>query len=128
MSSRHIPALAFAADVVAVVVFAAIGRMSHARPDDLLGLLATAAPFLAGLLAAWVVPIVRAHPQGLRAGLVVWAGTVILGLALRAGFTGALPLSFAVVTLLSLGVLLLGWRGLTAAVAYVAGRRAVRES
>jgi hypothetical protein len=125
MSSRRIPALAFAADVVAVVVFAAVGRMSHDRPDDLLGLLGTAAPFLVGLVVAWVVPVVRAHPLGLRAGLVVWGATAVLGLALRAGFTGQLPATFVVVTLIALGVLLLGWRGLTHAVAYVAGRRAL---
>ena len=126
MSSRRIPALAFAADVVAVVVFAAVGRMSHARPDDLVGLLGTAAPFLVGLVVAWVLPAVRANPQGMRAGLVVWAGTVVLGLALRAGFTGSLPWTFALVTVISLGVLMLGWRGLTAAVAYAVDRRALR--
>jgi hypothetical protein len=126
MSSRRIPALAFAADLVAVIVFVAIGRMTHERPDDLLGLAATAAPFAIGVVAAWATPIVRAHPQTLRVGLVVWAGAAVLGLALRAGFTGQLPLSFAVVTILSLGVLLLGWRGLTAGVAYLARRRALR--
>jgi Protein of unknown function (DUF3054) len=125
MSSRRISALAFAADLVAVVVFAAIGRMAHSRPDDLLGLAGTAAPFAAGLVVAWVTPVVRAHPQGLRAGLVVWAGAAVLGLVLWAVFTGALPVSFAVVTIISLGVLLLGWRGLTASVVYLVRRRAL---
>ena len=126
MSSRRIPALALAADVVAVVVFAAVGRMSHQRPDDLVGLLGTAAPFLVGLALAWVVPLVRANPLGLRAGLVAWAGAVVLGLALRAAFTGQLPWTFALVTAISLAVLLLGWRGLTAAVSSVVRRRALR--
>ncbi|OLT11218.1 hypothetical protein BJF78_27355 [Pseudonocardia sp. CNS-139] len=126
MSSRRITALALAADVVAVVVFAAIGRMSHARPDDLLGLLGTAAPFLAGLAVAWAVPVVRAHPQGLRAGLVAWAGAGVLGLGLRFAFTGELPPTFVAVTLVSLGVLVLGWRGLTAGLTALAARRALR--
>jgi hypothetical protein len=125
MSSRRVLALALAADLVAVVVFAAVGRMTHARPDDLLGLAGTAAPFAIGVVVAWVTPVVRAQPLGLRAGLVAWAGAAVLGLALRAAFTGQLPVSFAVVATLSLGVLLLGWRGATAAVAYVGRRRAL---
>ncbi|MHA6625929.1 DUF3054 domain-containing protein [Pseudonocardia sichuanensis] len=126
MSPRRIPALAITADVVSVVVFAAIGRMNHAQPDDLLGLLGTAAPFLVGLTAVWATPVVRAHPVGIRGALVVWAGTVVLGLALRAAFTERLPLSFAVVTAVSLAVLMLGWRGLSALVALRARQRALR--
>jgi len=126
MSPRRIPALAIVADVVAVVVFAAIGRMSHAEPDDLLGLLATAAPFLVGVAAMWATPFVRAHPVGARAALTVWAGTVVIGLLLRAGFTERLPLSFAVVTTISLAVLMLGWRALSAAVSVRARQRALQ--
>ena len=126
MSPRRIPALAITADVVAVVVFAAVGRMNHAQPEDLLGLLATAAPFLVGLVAVWATPIVRANPVGIRGALVVWAGTVVLGLALRVAFTERLPLSFAVVTAVSLAVLMLGWRGLSALVALRARQRALR--
>lgn len=120
MSPGRIPRLALAADVVAVVVFAAVGRLTHERGDgvgELLGLLATAAPFLAGLAAAWATPVVRAAPAGLRAGVVVLAGTVVVGLLLRAAFTGRLPPSFALVTALTLAVLLLGWRGLAVLVA-----------
>ena len=62
-------------------------------------------------------------PSGLRAGAVVLAGAVVVGLALRAGFTGRLPLSFAVVTALSLAVLLLGWRALSLVVARRAAHR-----
>jgi hypothetical protein len=125
MSPRRIPALAIVADLVAVVVFAAIGRMSHAEPDDLLGLLATAAPFLIGVAAMWATPIVRAHPVGARAALAVWAGTVVIGLLVRAGFTWSLPLSFAVVTAVSLAVLMLGWRALSAVVSLRARQRAL---
>lgn len=120
MSPGRIPRLALAADVVAVVVFAAVGRLTHERGDgvgELLGLLATAAPFLAGLAAAWATPVVRAAPAGLRAGGAVLAGTVVVGLLLRAAFTGRLPPSFALVTALTLAVLLLGWRGLAVLVA-----------
>lgn len=118
MSPHRIPALALAADVVAVVVFAAVGRASHAQGGDLLGLLGTVAPFAVGLAAAWAVPAVRAHPAGFRAGAVVLLGTATLGLVLRAAFTGSLPVAFATVTVLSLGVLMLGWRGLSLAVSH----------
>jgi hypothetical protein len=125
MSPRRIPALAIVADLVAVVVFAAIGRMSHGEPDDLMGLLGTAAPFLVGVLVMWAMPVVRAQPVGARAALTVWAGTVVIGLLLRAGLTERLPVSFAVVTAVSLAVLLLGWRALSAAVSMRARQRAL---
>jgi Protein of unknown function (DUF3054) len=123
MRSSRIAALAFAADAVAVVVFAAIGRASHGESDDVLGLVGTAAPFLIGLAAAWVTPVVRRHPTGWGAGLAVLGGAWLIGLALRAGFTNSLPLIFAVISLVSLGVLILGWRALSLAVAHRAGQR-----
>jgi hypothetical protein len=126
MSPRRIPALAFAADVIAVVVFAAVGRISHAEAESLSGLLATAGPFLIGLVASWATPVVRAHPVGFRAGAVVLAGTAVLGLLLRAVFTWRLPLSFAMVTVVSLAVLLIGWRALSLLVSHRADQRAVR--
>jgi hypothetical protein len=124
MSPSRIPALAVAADVVAVVVFAAVGRASHESPEDLLGLLGTVAPFAAGLLVTWATPLVRADPAGIRAGAAVLAGTVVIGLALRAAFLGRLPLSFVVVTVIALAVLMLGWRALAAAVARTVAHRA----
>jgi Protein of unknown function (DUF3054) len=126
MSPRRIPALAIVADVVAVVVFAAIGRMSHGESDDLVGLLGTAAPFLLGVVAMWAMPAVRAHPVGPRAALTVWAGTVVIGLLVRAGFTWSLPMSFAAVTAVALAVLMLGWRALSAAVSVRARTHTLR--
>ncbi len=123
MGPHRITALALAADAVAVVVFAAVGRASHGEPGDVLGLAATAAPFAVGLAVAWVTPIVRARPTGWRAGAVVLAGTAIGGLLLRAAFTGRLPWTFALVATVSLAVLLLGWRGLAAVVARRAAQR-----
>jgi hypothetical protein len=124
MSSSRIPALALLADLVAVVVFAAIGRASHAESDALLGLLTTAAPFGAGLLVAWATPWLRVRPAGLRAGSVALAGTVVIGLALRWVFLDRLPLSFAIVATVSLAVLLLGWRG----VAMLVSRRVAQRA
>jgi hypothetical protein len=123
MPRSRVPALALVADGVAVVVFAAIGRINHAESADLFGLLATASPFLVGLAAAWATPVVRADPAGVRAGAAALAGTVVVGLLLRLAFTGDLPFSFAVVTTVSLAVLMLGWRALSLLVARRAAHR-----
>jgi Protein of unknown function (DUF3054) len=120
--SSRIILLAAAADAVAVVVFAAVGRLSHGESDDLLGLVGTAAPFAVGLVAGWATPVVRHDPVALRAGVVAVVCTAGIGLLLRAGFTGSLPLSFALVATLSLAVLLLGWRGFAALVSRTAHR------
>ena len=116
MPPSRISALALGADVVAVIVFTAIGRASHAEPFDIVGLAATAAPFLVGLGVAWATPVVRADPASLRAGGMALAGAALLGLAIRFGFTGRLPFTFVMITITSLGALLLGWRGLSQAV------------
>jgi hypothetical protein len=120
--SSRITLLAAAADAVAVVVFAAVGRVSHAEADDLLGLVGTAAPFGVGLVAAWATPVVRHDPAAWQAGAVATLCTAGIGLLVRFGFTGRLPLSFAVVATVSLAVLLLGWRGLAAVVSRTAHR------
>jgi Protein of unknown function (DUF3054) len=120
--SSRITLLAAAADAVAVVVFAAVGRLSHGEADDLLGLVGTAAPFGVGLVVAWATPLVRRDPAAWPAGAVALVCTAAIGLLLRAGFVGRLPLSFAVVATLSLAVLLLGWRGLAALVSKTAHR------
>jgi hypothetical protein len=69
---------------------------------------------------------VRAHPVGVRAALTVWAGTVVIGLLVRAGFTWSLPPSFVAVTAVALAVLLLGWRALSAAVSVRARAHTLR--
>ncbi len=123
MSRSRIPALAITADVVAVVVFAAVGRASHDESADVLGLLATAAPFGLGVAAAWATPLVRARPAGLRAGLAVLVGAAGIGFLVRFAFLGRLPLSFVIVATIALGALLLGWRGLSAVVAHRVAQR-----
>ncbi|MCA1835003.1 MAG: DUF3054 family protein, partial [Actinobacteria bacterium] len=40
----------------------------------------------------------------------VWAGATVVGLGVRAAFTHRLPLTFVLVAVLSLALLLLGWR------------------
>lgn len=123
MPHSRIPALALAADAVAIVVFAAVGRSSHDESGDLLGLLGTIAPFAVGLAVAWVTPVVRREPTSIRAGFAVLGATAVIGLLLRLAFLDRLPLAFALVAVVSLAVLLIGWRGLAVLVARRAADR-----
>jgi peptidoglycan/LPS O-acetylase OafA/YrhL len=102
--------LAAGADVLAVLVFAAVGRSSHAEVVDAYGVLTTASPFLLGLLLGWLVARVWRAPLRLPVGVAVWAGVVVVGLGVRAAFTHRLPLTFVLIAAVSLALFLLGWR------------------
>ncbi|HEY6422502.1 MAG TPA: DUF3054 domain-containing protein [Pseudonocardiaceae bacterium] len=115
-------AIAASADVLAVLVFAAVGRRTHGEEGAVVGLLATAGPFLVGLALAWALARAWRAPLALRTAALVWPVTVVAGLVVRAGVIGRLPLSFALVVALSLGVLLLGWRAAAAAVEALVAR------
>jgi lysylphosphatidylglycerol synthetase-like protein (DUF2156 family) len=109
------PALALV-DVLAVLVFAAIGRRAHDETAQgaafALGqIVVIATPFLAGAVVAALLVRSWRDPLALRTGLAVWVGAVVVGLALRAALLGRLPVSFAIVATVSLAVLVLGWRG-----------------
>jgi hypothetical protein len=62
---------AITADLVCVLVFAAIGRSSHRETTDLIGVVSTAWPFLVGTLVGSVVARTSRNPTGLRTGIVV---------------------------------------------------------
>lgn len=109
---KALPALVV--DVVAIVVFAILGRSSHAEQNTLLGVLGTAWPFLAGALVGHllcrVLAPLRGDAVGWRPGLVVWASTLVAGMLLRiaSGDTAAWP--FVIVATIVLAAFLLGWR------------------
>ncbi|MFT4164157.1 MAG: DUF3054 domain-containing protein [Microlunatus sp.] len=111
---RYLPALVV--DVVAITVFAILGRRSHDEAGTLFEVLGTAWPFLAGAVighaTCWAVVALRPDPAGWRPGIVVWAGTLVLGMLLRlaSGSTAAWP--FVIVAGITLAVFLLGWRGI----------------
>lgn len=106
---------AAAADAVLILVFAAVGRDAHQRGDIITGVLLTAWPFLAGAALGWFVARVWRDPLSVRsAGLAVWLGSVAGGMALRALTGQTVVLPFVVVALLSLGLLLVGYRLLLA--------------
>lgn len=98
-------------DIVLILVFAAIGRDAHQRGDVVTGVLLTAWPFLAGAAAGWLATRAWRHPLSVRrAGLAVWLGSVLGGMLLRAITGQTVVLPFIIVALLSLGLLLLGYR------------------
>ena len=100
-----------------MLVFAAVGRSSHAEVVDAFGLLTTAAPFLLGLVVGWLVGRAWRAPLRLPVGVAVWVGTVVVGLVVRAAFTHRLPLTFVLVAAVSLALFLLGWRAIAQLVA-----------
>lgn len=106
---------AAAADLAFVLVFAAIGRDAHQRGEILTGVLSTAWPFLAGAAASWLALRAWRAPLAVwPTGVGVWLGTVAIGMLLRALTGQTVVVPFVVVTLVVLGVFLLGYRLLAA--------------
>jgi Protein of unknown function (DUF3054) len=102
--------LASAADGAAILLFAAIGRLSHAEGVTPLGVLEVAWPFLAGGAIGTVAGRTWRRPASLTSGAVVWAGTLVGGMLLRAVTGGGVQVSFVIVAATVLAVLQLGWR------------------
>jgi hypothetical protein len=107
-------------DVVALMVFAAIGRGSHGEAAGLGAIVEvaqTAAPFIIGWLVTspWLGafrPTATDTPvKMLRTTALAWCAAVVAGSLLRALFIGRFsPFSFYVVTFLAALVILAGWR------------------
>lgn len=98
-------------DLVAVVLFCALGRRSHDEGVDLGGLAATAWPFLSGTVLGWVVSRGWRRPTALvPTGVIVWISTVLVGMVLRQATSAGVAWTFVVVASTVTAVLLLGWR------------------
>ena len=109
-------------DLVSVILFVLVGRVSHGQAVDAGGVLSTAWPFLVGLAIGWIASVAWRRPYGVvRPGLIVWASTVVLGVLLRFVTGVGAETSFIVVTAVVLGALLVGWR----AVATLLSRRRI---
>ena len=94
-------------DVVAVVVFVAIGRRNHDEGTAISGVLSVAAPFLIALIASWVGLRTWNEPFTRRSWAATWAITVIIGLLLRRlVFDRGIATPFIIVATITLGVLL----------------------
>lgn len=98
-------------DLCCVAAFVAIGRASHTEGETAAGLARTAWPFLAGLVAGWVVTRAWRRPVApVRSGVGVWLATVALGMVLRAASGQGVAVAFVFVALAFLGLFMLGWR------------------
>jgi hypothetical protein len=109
-SSPALIAFAAVLDAALLLLFAALGRANHGG-EGVWGLLGTWWPFLAGLVVGWVVMRAWRTPLGiLWTGVGVWLVTVLAGMLLRVVSGQGVQTSFVVVTVLVVGVFLLGWR------------------
>ncbi len=98
-------------DVVAILIFVAIGRRVHDHGVNLRGLASTAWPFLVGLGVGWSVLVrQRRSATTLASGVVVWLSTVVVGMLLRVVSGQGTAVAFIVVALVFLGLFMLGWR------------------
>jgi hypothetical protein len=105
--------VALVVDAVLVVVFAVVGRSSHAEGLDVAGVWGTAWPFLAGLGVGWLTARAWRHPLAVwPTGVIVWATTLVVGMLLRLATGQGTAVAFIVVAMLTLAVLLLGWRAI----------------
>ena len=94
-------------DVVAVVVFVAIGRRNHDEGTALSGVLGVAAPFLIALGISWIGLRTWREPFNRASFIATWVITVFAGLPLRrVVFDRGIATAFIIVATITLGVLL----------------------
>ncbi len=104
-------ALGVVADVCCVLAFVVIGRANHNAGETMAGVASTAWPFLAGLAAGELGARGWRRPFALvPTGVGVWLGTVAGGQVLRVVSGQGTAVAFVIVSLLFLGLFLLGWR------------------
>jgi hypothetical protein len=112
--------LAALADIVAVLIFCAVGRRSHAEGLTVSGVAGTAWPFLVGTAVGWLLSRAWRRPTAVApTGVVVWLCTVTIGMLLRKATSAGVAVSFLIVATTATAVALLGWRVVVAAL----GRR-----
>lgn len=104
-------AAAAAADVLLVLAFVMVGRRNHGESWALAEVAQTAWPFLAGLAVGWLVARAWQDPFAVGwTGVIVWAGTVVAGVGLRALSGQGVQTSFVLVSAGVLALVLIGWR------------------
>ena len=105
------PWIAAAADLAVVVLFVLIGRRSHHEDAGLAGFLRVWWPFAVALGLAWSVTGLTRAPLAWGRAAAAWLLTVGIGMTLRIVVEGrSLSVAFTIVTLVFVGVGMLGWR------------------
>lgn len=127
MADRRTVARAAVADVVAIVVFVALGRRTHDEGGNaVLGALGVAAPFLIAAAVGWLVARAWRTPLDPVTGTIIWVSTVVVGMVLRRfAFDRGTATPFVIVASVATLVLLVGWRVVAQ---WVVGRRTERRT
>ncbi|MFT4082969.1 MAG: DUF3054 domain-containing protein [Nocardioides sp.] len=104
--------LCFAGDVVCVLLFALGGHQSHEASSSQLVTLRIAWPFLVACALAWLMLVWRSWDARriVPAGVTVWLTTFVVGMALRLVSGRGVELAFLIVSLVFLGLTMIGWR------------------
>lgn len=98
-------------DLLLVVLFAVLGRLSHHEGIGLVGVVQTAWPFLVALLVGWAVLLWRKRDHLTpTSGVFVWLVTWVGGLVLRVVGGDTAAVAFMIVAGLMLALFLIGWR------------------
>ena len=98
-------------DIGWIILFALLGRRSHGSEAALPAVAATAGPFLAGYLVAFIALRLRATPTAVGRGAVAVVITLVVGMAIRTVIYGRIPdTAFIVVAAVALSLGMVGWR------------------
>ena len=116
-------------DVALVVVFSVFGRGAHASGYEPAQIWSTAWVFLVGLAVGWAaLLLLRLDALSVRAGIVVWLGTIVVGMTIWGVRSGGVPhWSFVLVAALFTALFLVGWRALAGAVRAGRSRAQARD-
>ncbi|MCU1638636.1 MAG: rane protein [Microbacteriaceae bacterium] len=99
----------FAIDLVAVLLFAIAERTTRGLVEGV----DEAWPFFVGVLIGWLVARGWRSPRAvIWTGVIVWASTMTVGLVVRLIIGQSTDSRAGFITLLALGVFLLGWRAI----------------
>jgi uncharacterized membrane protein (GlpM family) len=103
--------LALLIDAVIVVVFVLTGRRTHQQATDIAATLGALWPFLAALGAGWLISKAHRAPTHPGRGVIIWAVTIVVGMALRAGVMGqGTATAFVLVAAGFTAAGIIGWR------------------
>ncbi len=99
-------------DLLAVLIFVAIGRRNHDEGGNaVLEALRVAAPFLIAAVGTWSVFRLWNDPFSQRSAIIVSVGTILVGMVLRKFvFDRGTATAFVIVATVTLGLLFNGWR------------------